>query len=185
MQILRVEPTPNPNAIKFVLTRMLSPGAGREVPDRSAAAGDPLAEALFEIPGVTSLYFHDNYVTVTMGPEADWHEVYRSAQEKIEAQAEPEGAPEAPAGGGLLVPGAAGAGSELMQRVLQVLEQRVVPALSADGGGLQVLGIEDKRLAIRYQGACGSCPSAIAGTLQAIQNLLRTEVDPELTVVPG
>jgi Fe-S cluster biogenesis protein NfuA len=39
-------------------------------------------------------------------------------------------------------------------------------------------------LNIRYQGACGSCPSSLTGTLMAIENMLKTEVDPELEVVP-
>jgi Fe-S cluster biogenesis protein NfuA len=36
---------------------------------------------------------------------------------------------------------------------------------------------------IHYQGACGSCPSSISGTLYAIENMLREEVDPEIEVV--
>ncbi len=185
MQILRVEPTPNPNAIKFVLTLSLAPGASREFQDAEAAKGDEVAEALFGIEGVSALFFNENYITVTMSSDADWHKVYREAQQRIEAQEPPEEAVEVGTTESLLAPGVLVEGNELMERILAVLRQRVVPALSADGGGLQVLGIEDKTLSIRYQGACGSCPSSIAGTLQAIQNLLRTEVDPELMVVPA
>jgi Fe-S cluster biogenesis protein NfuA len=58
----------------------------------------------------------------------------------------------------------------------------VRPALAGDGGGLQVLGVEGKTVLIRYEGACGSCPSSTAGTLMAIQNLLQSEVDDELVV---
>ncbi|PJA96498.1 MAG: thioredoxin, partial [Ignavibacteriales bacterium CG_4_9_14_3_um_filter_34_10] len=38
-------------------------------------------------------------------------------------------------------------------------------------------------LFIRYQGACGSCPSSIRGTLVAIENLLKRELDPTIEVV--
>ncbi len=63
-----------------------------------------------------------------------------------------------------------------------LLDDRVRPALAGDGGGLQVMGLEGKTLFIRYQGACGSCPSSTAGTLMAIQRLLQSEVDEELVV---
>jgi Fe-S cluster biogenesis protein NfuA len=73
----------------------------------------------------------------------------------------------------------------LLQQINALLDDRVRPALAGDGGGLQVLGLEGKTLFIRYQGACGSCPSSSAGTLMAIQNLLQAEVDEALVVTPG
>lgn len=44
------------------------------------------------------------------------------------------------------------------------------------------MGLDGKTLFIRYQGACGSCPSSTTGTLMAIQNLLQSEIDEELVV---
>ena len=35
---------------------------------------------------------------------------------------------------------------------------------------------------VHYQGACGSCPSSISGTLAGIENLVR-QVEPEMEVV--
>ncbi len=178
MQVLRVEPTPNPHAIKFVLDRSLAPGSSKEFTSAEEAQEDEFAKNLFEIPGVSSLFYNENYVTVTMNSDSDWHEVYRQAQEKIGAfeggeEMETAGTPSAELGI---------EDSEEFDRVQAVLQQRVMPALSADGGGLQIMGFKDKTLTIRYQGACGSCPSAISGTLMAIENLLRAEVDPDISV---
>ena len=74
---------------------------------------------------------------------------------------------------------------ELLKNIDALLEDRVRPALAGDGGGLQLMSLENKMLTIRYEGACGTCPSSIAGTLTAIQNLLQMELDEELTVVSG
>ena len=52
-----------------------------------------------------------------------------------------------------------------------------------DGGYLEVLGLTEHTLSIRYQGACGSCPSSLTGTLMAIENMIKEEVDPEIEVV--
>jgi Fe-S cluster biogenesis protein NfuA len=70
----------------------------------------------------------------------------------------------------------------MLAKINSLLDDRVRPALAGDGGGLQVMGLDGKTLFIRYQGACGSCPSSTSGTLMAIQNLLQAEVDEELVV---
>ena len=57
------------------------------------------------------------------------------------------------------------------------------PALMGDGGYLEVLGLTNHTLTIRYQGACGSCPSSLTGTLMAVEGMLQQEVDPELEVI--
>ena len=57
------------------------------------------------------------------------------------------------------------------------------PALAGDGGWLEVLSLKDDQLTIRYQGACGSCPSSLTGTLMAIERMIKDEVDPGIEVV--
>jgi Fe-S cluster biogenesis protein NfuA len=59
----------------------------------------------------------------------------------------------------------------------------VRPALAGDGGWLEVMSLKDHTLSIRYQGACGSCPSSLSGTLMAIEGMLKQEIDPEIEVV--
>ena len=73
--------------------------------------------------------------------------------------------------------------SELLKKVNEILNQRVRPYLASDGGGLEVLGVEGHKVMIRYQGACGSCPSSISGTLAAIEGLLRRDLNPAIEVV--
>jgi Fe-S cluster biogenesis protein NfuA len=72
--------------------------------------------------------------------------------------------------------------SELIKKINDILDQRVRPYLAGDGGGLQVLGVEGYTVKIRYQGACGSCPSSISGTLMAIEGLLKRDINPYLEV---
>jgi len=55
--------------------------------------------------------------------------------------------------------------------------------LAGDGGWLEVLELTDDTLQIRYEGACGSCPSSLTGTLMAIENMIREEIDPAISVV--
>jgi Fe-S cluster biogenesis protein NfuA len=70
-----------------------------------------------------------------------------------------------------------------LMKINDILDEKVRPALMGDGGYLEILGLKENTLSIRYQGACGSCPSSLTGTLMAIEGMLRQEVDPDLEVV--
>ena len=66
------EPTPNPNALKFVVgdhfDKSLSFVAGRP-------ADHPTAAALLALPGVTSVFMTADFVTVSKAPDAFWDEI--------------------------------------------------------------------------------------------------------------
>ena len=75
--------------------------------------------------------------------------------------------------------------SEELQRIEEILDRTIRPGLQADGGDLEVLEYIDNEIKILYQGACGGCPSAMMGTLDAIQSILRHELgNPDLIVYP-
>ena len=71
----------------------------------------------------------------------------------------------------------------LLKDIRMVLESAILPALAADGGGLELIGRHEKQVMIRYVGACGSCPASLTGTLVAIEGMLQKEVDPEIVVI--
>ncbi len=72
-----------------------------------------------------------------------------------------------------------------IQQVNLVLDEKVRPALMADGGNVLVQKvIDNKKIIIQYQGACGSCGSSVGGTLAFIEQNLRNAIYNELVVVP-
>ena len=49
-------------------------------------------------------------------------------------------------------------------QINELLDERIRPYLAGDGGWLEVLElVRTVRLKIRYEGACGSCPSSLTG----------------------
>ncbi len=182
MKVLSIQPTPNPNAYKFFLDKTLS-RAPRELGDLSKAAGDALSMALFAVHGVKTLFYLDDFVTVTWDDHANWRTITDQVRTVLEShevddQAMPQGVGAAADAAAKVVDDAG-----LMAKIEAILDDRVRPALAGDGGGLEVVGLEDKVLRIRYQGACGTCPSSVAGTLMAIQGMLQSEVDEQLQVI--
>ncbi|MFG0283781.1 MAG: NifU N-terminal domain-containing protein [Phycisphaerales bacterium JB039] len=86
LHIVSFEPTPNPNALKL----LVEPDAGdrpRSYFSPAEAAGDPLAEALFGIDGVTNVLIHTRFITLCKAPEAPWGPIRRAAREVLEAAA--------------------------------------------------------------------------------------------------
>ncbi|MBK8976983.1 MAG: NifU N-terminal domain-containing protein [Planctomycetes bacterium] len=185
-RVERIESTPNPNAFKLICDARLFDGT-RNYTRAADAKGHELAEKLFAIARVDTVFFCDHFVTVSMQPGADLDGARQAARVAIESTAAPLGriaASHATAADRGFEPSALDPErQDLFRRINELLDDRVRPALANDGGGLEVVGLEGKTLLIRYQGACGSCPSSIAGTLMAIQNLLQVEIDEELSVV--
>ena len=68
---IRIDPTPNPNSLKFTVSTAVAPRPSTFA-NPAAAEQDPLAKKLFAIDGVRSVFMINNFVTVTTAPEADW-----------------------------------------------------------------------------------------------------------------
>lgn len=71
---------------------------------------------------------------------------------------------------------------EKVRLVDEALTPEVYPALQMDGGGLEIMDIEDYTVMVRYFGACGGCHIGKTGTLDFITWTLQTKVDEKITV---
>ena len=86
--VVEVQPTPNPNALKFLLDHSI---ADQPVSffNADAAEGHPIAAQIFKIAGVSSLLFLNDFVTVNKQPTVHWADitgqVRRNSQENLNA----------------------------------------------------------------------------------------------------
>ncbi len=184
-KIDNIEETPNPNAVKFILKEPVTNGTTRSFRNAAEAAEDPLGRSLFEVGDVVSVFYMDRMITVEKADEAEWDELLpRLAVPIRAAEAVTNGAgkngEQAGVGGAL---GALMSDDPRLARINEILDEKVRPYLASDGGWLEVLSLQEKTLTIRYQGACGSCPSSLTGTLMAIEGMIKQEVDPNIDVV--
>jgi len=170
---IETEVTPNPNTLKFVPGRAVAQNGALEFRSKTEAAASPLAERLFEIPGVTSVFFGADFVAVSKdGPE--WQhmkpailgtlmEHFMSGLPLVKAE-DGEGA-------------ATGAYSEADARIVatvkQLLDERVRPAVAGDGGDITFSRFEDGIVYLNMRGACAGCPSSTATLRNGVQNLLK------------
>jgi Fe-S cluster biogenesis protein NfuA len=178
-----IEETPNPNAVKFILREAVSNGVARQYGSADLAVNDPLAKSLFDIGHVVSVFYMDRMITVEKDDEGDWDELLPALAVPIRAAEAVNGSAAAAAAavGGPIA--AITSDDPRLLQINEILDEKVRPALMGDGGYLEIIGLTDHTLSIRYQGACGSCPSSLTGTLMAIESMLKQEVDPELEVI--
>jgi len=80
---VQVQPTPNVNALKFVLNRRLTEGRSRTFRSAAEAADVPYAAQLLQIPGVVQVFVLNDFITVTRDPSADWNAILPQAEEII------------------------------------------------------------------------------------------------------
>lgn len=186
-KIADIQETPNPNAVKFILKEPVSHGTSHSFKTQESGADDALARSLFDVGEVVSVFYMDKMITVEKTDEAEWDELLPSLAVPIRAaeavqSSNGNGKSAAAAVGGSIA--AAASDDPKLVQINELLDERIRPYLAGDGGWLEVLELDDENtLKIRYEGACGSCPSSLTGTLMAIENMIKEEIDPAISVV--
>jgi hypothetical protein len=79
---LTVQPTPNVNALKFIVNRRMTEGRSQTFTDAKMAPV-PLARDLLGIPGVRQVFFLNDFITITRTEETDWGTVVPAAEALI------------------------------------------------------------------------------------------------------
>ncbi len=180
---IQTEATPNPATLKFLPGRSVLTDGTLDMPDREQAAQSPLAERLFEIPGVGGVFFGSDFVTVTK-VSGEWQhlkpailgaimEHFMSGAPIVRADAQ------APAGPEEFFEAA---DAETVATIKELIETRVRPAVAGDGGDITFRGYKEGVVYLAMKGACSGCPSSTATLRHGIQNLLRHFI-PEVTEV--
>jgi Fe-S cluster biogenesis protein NfuA len=176
---IMVEPTPNPNAQKFILPLNVKTQGKTSFKNPHEAREVPLALALFDLRGVDQLHFFENIITLTKFTFEPWVSLEPTVLTTLEnhlSDHNPDFKDHNPE-----VERRANLAPELLA-IEKILDAKIRPGLQGDGGDLAVVSFEHNVLIVRYQGACGTCPSSTTGTLEAIRSILREEVDPEIEV---
>lgn len=173
---IQTEATPNPSTLKFLPGRTVLPSGTLEMRDPESAAKSPLARALFAIPGVSTVFFGSDFVSVSKG-EAEWQhlkpailgaimEHYVSGTPLLDDSSAPASDED---GDEFFSPDDA----ETVATIKELLETRIRPAVAGDGGDITFRGFRDGVVYLAMKGACSGCPSSTATLKSGIQNLLK------------
>ncbi len=158
---------------KFLVDRAVTTGLRRFVSSEEAA-GSPLAEALFAIPGVAEVIVSGNLVTVAKESPAPWQVVGKSVGAAIRQVLTSGVAPiadKAPATGTSRL-----SDDELYERVHDLFEQQVNPMVARHGGRVELIDVQDAVVMLRMSGGCQGCGMASVTLRQGIEGALHQSI---------
>ncbi|KAK6528419.1 hypothetical protein TWF281_009660 [Arthrobotrys megalospora] len=172
---IQTEPTPNPDALKFIPGLPVLPQNASSIEYTSGrqTTNSPLARSLFQLDGVTSVFYGPDFITVTKAPDSLWHllkpEVFALITEYLN-----NGAP--------VVQGeilenedtkAQEGDSEVVSMIKELLDTRIRPAIQEDGGDIEYRGFTDAgHVLLKLRGACRTCDSSTVTLKNGIESML-------------
>ncbi len=188
--MLYTEQTPNPEALKYVTNRLLYRGIADFKDADLAAEWSPMANSLMELPYVKSVYFNNNYVTITKESNYEWDDIMLKLKEFVKDFVE---------NGGTVVKEGfseymekmmaesnaeqfSGENGELAKKVKDLIDTYVKPAVEMDGGNIEFKAFENGVVYVTMQGSCSGCPSSTVTLKAGIEGMLKRMV-PEVTEV--
>ncbi|WP_433780067.1 NifU family protein [Flavobacterium anhuiense] len=180
------ETTPNPSALKFVVSRMLTRNAV-EYKNIDQTASSPLAQELFKFPYVKEIFIDENYISVTKYEINNWDEITLELRTFIKQFIENGGTVldesliETKAKTEAKKDEAFDKLDVTSQQIINILEEYVKPAVAADGGNIafESYNEDDKTVKVLLQGACSGCPSSTFTLKSGIENMLKSMLNDE------
>ena len=190
------EMTPNPATMKFVADRLLISG-GMQVEYKmaqEAKGSSALAEELFHFPFVKGVFISSNYVTITRDESLDWDMIVMQLREYVREWLMENEIAVSTIPASLMsretqqiiadsnTPNISKsentvfAPSEFDEEIIFLLNEYVRPAVEQDGGAIDFVGYDNKKVYVNMRGACSGCPSSTATLKGGIENLLKAKL---------
>ena len=148
----------DPDTCKFTVSRTVHPGGPFFFHAKELAAGSPLAERLFALPGVAHVLVTENVVAVGKHSGASWSVLKSGIGAEIRALLV-SGVPailDAPR-----TVGASGRTDAEVRMVIQeLLDRQVNRAIAAHGGKISIVDVTDGHLSVTMSGGCQGCAAS-------------------------
>lgn len=167
---IQTEQTPNPATLKFLPGQDISPESRHDFTSANEAHNAPLAERLFSIDGVKSVFYGTDYLSVTKNNDVDWlllkplvlgaimdhlisdHPIFTGAANEQTVSDHID--------------------SAIVTQIKELLDTRIRPAVAQDGGDIVYHSYDNGIVYLAMRGACAGCPSATVTLKMGVENLL-------------
>ena len=164
---VQTEITPNPNSLKFIPGKVVSSVGSFEV-TKNDDVNNELIRNILSVNGVEGIFLSKDFISVNKNDENSWDEIkhivishinefYASGKEFVvnnDLNEKSEGL------------------DEVEKRIVQLLEEKIRPAIARDGGDIKFKEFKDGVVKVQLQGSCSGCPSSTMTLKQGVQNLL-------------
>ena len=177
--MVATEPTPNPDALKFLPGKKVSDVGPIEFLKNDKTIEISLAKNILSIEGTVMVFFGENFITVKKEKNLDWENLKHgiiseindyyskgnnvvvsknSRLEKVLSQSASDSKPIQ--------------SNDTIKKINEVLDSKIRPAVARDGGDITFKSFADGVVTVELKGRCSGCPSSIMTLKQGVQNLL-------------
>ena len=175
---VQTEITPNPNSLKFVPGKKVSEIGPVEILDIKDTNNE-LVKNILSIKGVRGLFLYEDFLSVNKSGDIDWSDLkhivisyindfYSNGNECVINK-------DSDRGSDLNL-------SEIEKKIVNILETKIRPAVSRDGGDITLSSYKDGVVTVKLKGSCSGCPSSTITLKRGVENLL-THYIPEVKEV--
>ena len=164
---VQTEVTPNPNSLKFLPGKKVSNSGPYEITNKDQINNE-LIKNILSVNGVEGIFLGEDFISVNKTDQIKWDEIkhivisfindfYSDGKEFVIDENIKQDETNL---------------SEIEQKIVKILEQKIRPAVARDGGDIKFKEFKDGVVKVQLQGSCSGCPSSTMTLKQGVQNLL-------------
>ena len=183
---IQAEPTPNPHAVKFLISKKIT-GETAEFNTPAEARLCPLAQTILQFPWAVRVFIGENFISVSKEDWAEWSLLTDPLKSLIKDHLE-KGDPilisdKPPSPAQKNTPQSVSSkDQETIKKIKHILAQDIQPFVQMDGGFIQFENYHNGKIYLKMKGACAGCPSALVTLKQGIELKIK-ETLPEIKEV--
>ena len=165
---IQTETTPNPNSLKFLPGKKVSKIGIIQITKKDETNNE-LIKNILSVNGVEGILLADDFISVNKLEKISWDEIkhiiislmndfYSDGKDFVLDSKQNEDKIDL---------------SEIEKNIIKILDEKIRPAVSRDGGDIKFKSFKDGVVKVKLQGSCSGCPSSTLTLKQGVQNLLK------------
>ena len=171
--LIETQSTPDANVVNFFPPQPILKSGQAEFVDTKSLRRSPLAEHIFDIGGIVSLFITSDMISVTKAPDASWDTLKPQILAEIMDHL---------ATGEETIAEASSDSEDIVGQIKGLLNARIRPAVKQDGGDIVFCDYRDGIVYVEMQGSCKGCPYAMRTLKDGVEKILKTYI-PEVREV--
>ncbi len=167
--IIEIQNTPDINVMNFFPPEKLLKSGTAEFVDAKSLRKSPLAEKIFDLGSIASVFITSDMLSVTKETEAQWDDLKPQILAEIMDYLS--------TGEDIVIPTSDNsAEDEVIKQIQGLINARIRPALKQDGGDIAFKKFENDIVYVELQGNCSGCPYAAVTLKEGVEKILKTYI---------
>ena len=170
--MIQVEPTPNPESLKFLTEKIVSLTGTEEFQKSNInKIENVFIKELLNIKGIELVLLSKNFISVKKTKDASWNDLKPMVISHLNHYFENNNKPILEHEIKEIQKNSSD--DDTIKKIKEVLDTKIRPAVARDGGDIKFQSFEKGIVKVELQGSCSGCPSSLMTLKQGVQNLLK------------